>query len=74
MRNNMYKWILWVVVIIFVAIFPHVFSIYFTNLFLAFAIYSLYAVTVNLLLGYMGVLSFGHAMFLAPALMPRPLP
>jgi branched-chain amino acid transport system permease protein len=59
----MYKWILWVVVIIFVAIFPHVFSIYFTNLFLAFAIYSLYAVTVNLLLGYMGVLSFGHAMF-----------
>ncbi len=54
---------LWGVVIIFVAIFPHVFSIYFTNLFLAFAIFSLYAVTVNLLLGYMGVLSFGHAMF-----------
>ena len=63
MSNSMYNWILWVVAVIFVAIFPHVFSIYFTNLFLAFAIFSLYAVTLNLQLGYMGVLSFGHAMF-----------
>ena len=63
MRDKLYKWILWGVVFVFVTIFPHVFSIYFTNLFLAFAIFSLYAVTLNLLLGYMGVLSFGHAMF-----------
>ena len=63
MRNKLYKWVLWGVVFIFVAIFPHVFSIYYTNFFLAFAIFSLYAVTLNLLLGYMGVLSFGHAMF-----------
>ena len=63
MRNKLYKWILWGVVIIFVAVFPHVFGIYYTNFFVAFAIFSLYAVTLNLLLGYMGVLSFGHAMF-----------
>ena len=49
--------------VIFAAIFPHVFGIYYTNFFVAFAIFSLYAVTLNLLLGYMGVLSFGHAMF-----------
>ena len=63
MKNSIYKWILWMAAIIFVAIFPHVFSLYFTNVFLAFAIFSLYAVTLNLQLGYMGVLSFGHAMF-----------
>jgi branched-chain amino acid transport system permease protein len=63
MRNKLYKWILWGVVVILVAIFPHVFGIYYTNFFVGFAIFSLYAVTLNLLLGYMGVLSFGHAMF-----------
>jgi branched-chain amino acid transport system permease protein len=63
MKNNMYKWILWVVVFIILAVFPRVFGIYYTNFIVAFAIFSLYAVTVNLLLGYMGVLSFGHAMF-----------
>ena len=63
MRNKLHKWILWGVAVIFVAIFPHVFGIYYTNFFVAFAIFSLYAVTLNLLLGYMGVLSFGHAMF-----------
>ena len=45
------------------AILPRLVSFYYLNLFLAFAIFSLYAVTLNLLLGYMGVLSFGHAMF-----------
>ena len=63
MRNELHKWILWGVAIIFVAIFPHVVGIYYTNFFVAFAIFSLYAVTLNLQLGYMGVLSFGHAMF-----------
>jgi branched-chain amino acid transport system permease protein len=63
MRNKLYKWILWVVLIIVLAVFPRVFGIYYTNFFVGFAIFSLYAVTLNLLLGYMGVLSFGHAMF-----------
>jgi branched-chain amino acid transport system permease protein len=51
------------VVIILLAVFPHLVNFYYLNLFIAFAIFSLYAVTLNLLLGYMGVLSFGHAMF-----------
>src|SRR4030065_2741915 len=63
MRNKLYTWIQWVVVFIILAVFPHVFGIYYTNFFVGFAIFSLYAVTLNLLLGYMGVLSFGHAMF-----------
>ena len=63
MKNNNYKWILGVVVFIILAVFPHVFGIYYINFFAAFAIFSLYAVTLNLMLGYMGVLSFGHAMF-----------
>ncbi len=63
MKNHRHKWILWGAGAIFAAVFPHVFGIYYANFFVAFAIFSLYAVTLNLLLGYMGVLSFGHAMF-----------
>jgi len=63
MRNKLYKWILWLVIFIILAVFPRVFGIYYTNFFVGFVIFSLYAVTLNLLLGYMGVLSFGHAMF-----------
>jgi branched-chain amino acid transport system permease protein len=63
MKNKLSIWILWAAVIILLAILPRLVSFYYLNLFTAFAIFSLYAVTVNLLLGYMGVLSFGHAMF-----------
>ncbi len=63
MRNKLHKWILLAIAVILVAIFPQVAGIYYANFFVAFAIFSLYAVTLNLLLGYMGVLSFGHAMF-----------
>ena len=63
MKNNTHKWILWAVIFIIVVIFPHATGIYYTNLFVRFAIFALYAVTLNLLLGYMGVLTFGHAMF-----------
>ena len=63
MRNNLYKWILWLAGLIILAIFPQVTGIYYTNFFVRFAIFALYAVTLNLLLGYNGLLSFGHAMF-----------
>ena len=49
--------------LVILAIYPQVVGIYYTNVFVGFAIFGLYAVTLNLLLGYMGVLSFGHAMF-----------
>ncbi len=63
MKNNMYKWVPWGVVFVVLTVFPRVFGLYYTNFFVGFAIFALYAVTLNLLLGYMGVLSFGHAMF-----------
>ncbi len=63
MRNKLYKWILLGAAVILVAVFPQAIGIYYANFVVAFAIFSLYAVTLNLLLGYMGVLSFGHAMF-----------
>lgn len=63
MRNNLFKWIPWIVIVVIVILFPLITGIYYINFFVRFAIFSLYAVTLNLLLGYMGVLSFGHAMF-----------
>jgi branched-chain amino acid transport system permease protein len=63
MKNNLHKWIIWAVVGIIVILFPLATSIYYVNFFVGFAIFALYAVSLNLLLGYMGVLSFGHAMF-----------
>ncbi len=63
MRNNLSKWIPWIVVFIILILFPQIMGIYYTNFFVGFAIFALYAVSLNLLLGYMGVLSFGHAMF-----------
>jgi len=63
MGNNLYKWIIWIVVLLFVILFAQVADIYYTNLFVGFAIFALYAVSLNLLLGYTGLLSFGFAMF-----------
>ena len=40
-----------------------IFGIYYSNAVVLFAIFALYAVSYNLLLGYTGLLSFGHAMF-----------
>jgi branched-chain amino acid transport system permease protein len=43
--------------------FPRIFSIYYTNFFVLFAVFAVYAVSLNVLLGYTGLLSFGHAIF-----------
>ena len=63
MMNKTVKWILWVLIVAFLVFYPRLFGIYFTNVFVTFAIFSLYAVSFNLLLGYTGLLSFGHAMY-----------
>ena len=57
------KWIFWIVVLAALVFYPRVFGIYYTNVFISFAIFALFAVSYNLLLGYTGLLSFGHAMF-----------
>lgn len=63
MMNKMTKWILWAVLFGMLVIYPRIFGIYYTNVFVTFAIFALFAVSLNLLLGYTGLLSFGHAMF-----------
>jgi branched-chain amino acid transport system permease protein len=44
-------------------VFPHVFDTVQTNLAVRFAIEALYAVSLNLLLSFTGLLSFGHALY-----------
>jgi branched-chain amino acid transport system permease protein len=63
MINKIRHWILWVVLIGILAIFPRVFGTYYTNLFVTFAVFAVLSVSLNMLLGYTGLLSFGHAMY-----------
>jgi branched-chain amino acid transport system permease protein len=63
MMNRTVKWVFWAAIVVFVAIYPKLFGIYFTNVFVNFAIFSLFSVSFNLLLGFTGLLSFGHAMY-----------
>lgn len=57
------KWALWAAAAGIVALVPHLFGIYYSNAVITFAIWALFAVSLNLLLGFSGLLSFGHAMF-----------
>lgn len=63
MMNRTVNRVFWVAILVFVAIYPKLFGIYFTNVFVSFAIFALFAVSFNLLLGFTGLLSFGHAMY-----------
>ena len=63
MMNKAFKWILWAALVAVLAIYPKLFGIYYTNLFVTFAVFAIFSVSFNLLLGYTGLLSFGHAMF-----------
>ena len=53
----------WLATAVALAAIPPLFGPYYTNLFLTFAIFSVFSVSLNLLLGYTGLFSFGHAMF-----------
>ncbi len=61
--NKTTKIILWIVLLAILAFFPKIAGVYYTNVFVGFAIFAIFAVAVNMLLGYTGLLSFGHAMF-----------
>jgi branched-chain amino acid transport system permease protein len=63
MIHRMIKWILGAGILAFLVFYPKFFGLYFTNVFVNFAIFALYAVSFNLLLGYTGLFSFGHAMY-----------
>ena len=49
MMNKTTKWILWVVLLLILVLYPRLFGFYFTNIFVVFAIYALYAITFNIL-------------------------
>ncbi len=55
--------IVWVALLVALAAIPAVFGPYYTNMFVNFAIFAVFSVSLNLLLGYTGLFSFGHAMF-----------
>ena len=61
--NKPIKIILWLLLAVLLVFIPRLIGIYYTNMVLAFAIFSVFAVSLNMLLGYTGLLSFGHAMF-----------
>ncbi|RJQ67062.1 MAG: branched-chain amino acid ABC transporter permease [Desulfobacteraceae bacterium] len=61
--NAKTKWALWTGGAILLIFYPKVLGIYYSNVFVMFAIYALFAVSLNLLLGFTGLLSFGHAMY-----------
>lgn len=63
MMNRTVKWILWGAILVVLVFYPRLFGIYFTNVLVTFTIFALFAVSYNLLLGYTGLFSFGHAMY-----------
>jgi len=63
MMRKTHQWILAAFILAALVFYPKIFGIYYTNVFVTFAIFALFATSFNLLLGYTGLLSFGHAMF-----------
>lgn len=63
MTNKKLKWLLWIVLLVMLAAYPKVFGEYYISWFVTFAVLAVFAVAVNLLLGFTGLLSFGHAIF-----------
>jgi branched-chain amino acid transport system permease protein len=63
MNNKKNYWLFWTGLIIGLIVYPKVVGIYYTNFFVTFAIFSVFSVSYNFLLGFTGLFSFGHAMF-----------
>lgn len=63
MMNKPTKWTIWIVLAAALIAYPKAVGIYHTNLFVNFAIFSTFAVSVNMLLGFTRLLSFGHAAY-----------
>lgn len=53
----------WLLALLMFAALPVALGPYYTNLFVTFAVFAVFSVSLNLLLGYTGLFSFGHAMF-----------
>jgi branched-chain amino acid transport system permease protein len=63
MKEKKHSWIILIALFLIGAVMPVLLKKYHLNMLTEIIIFSLYAVSYNLLLGYAGLLSFGHAMF-----------
>ncbi len=63
MKPKRFSFIILIVLFLVGALMPVILKKYHLNMLTEMFIFSLYAVSYNLLLGYAGLLSFGHAMF-----------
>lgn len=63
MMNKRGQWLLWVGITIALVLCPWVVGIYYTNFIIVIAVFSVFSVSYNFLLGFTGLFSFGHAMF-----------
>lgn len=55
--------LMWSLLLAVLVAYPFVGGVVYTNLFIRFLIFALFAASLNLLLSYTGLLNFGHAMF-----------
>lgn len=56
-------WIFWILVAGVLVVYPRALGIVYTNIFIYFAIFAVFAASLNMLVSYTGLLSFGHALF-----------
>lgn len=57
------QWVFPCLVGVILLAYPWVLGTVYTNIFIYFAIFSVFAASLNMLVSYLGVLSFGHALF-----------
>ena len=63
MTKTTIKIILWFLFALVCVALPKMLGPYYTGLFITMIIFAVYAVSLNMLLGYTGLMSFGHAIF-----------
>lgn len=63
MKTNKAKIIFWILLIAILIGYPQLVGLYYVNLFTTFMVFAVFSLSFNMLLGYTGLLSFGHAMF-----------
>jgi branched-chain amino acid transport system permease protein len=63
MNKKLTSVVLWGFFLAVLAFFPQVFGVYYSNMVVTLAIFSVFALSLNMLMGYTGLLSFGHAMY-----------
>lgn len=62
MRN--WKQAVWILAVLFIlAMLPYIIGVYYCNVVVTFAVFAVFSVSFNMLMGYTGILNFGHAIF-----------